>query len=163
MKNFNFQSRLFVYQNLLGKYDLIDKYKFSKIKFNYIKKIEFSYTTFKLISKQLKFLLFSEFLFQQYFNNNKNFKEKFRITLRNYFFCFDFFLNSIFLNEKLIINYSNLSNNISLNLPSSSSVDFFLNGLKQNYNKVNFNLYFLNKNINSSKFLSYYFIPKSYS
>jgi len=163
MKNFTFQSRLHIYQNVLGKYDLIDKYKFSPVKFNYLKKIEFCYTTHKLVSNQLDFLLFNSFLIQQYFKNYCNAKNKyqiFKITLRNYFICLDFLLNSSFLNEKLSIKDHNSLNNIYLTLPVSFNTDFFLMGLNKNLQKIVLNLKFSNKSLHLSKFLSYYFIPK---
>ncbi len=162
MKNFTFQSRLGIYQNVLGKYDLLDKYKFSLIKFSHLKKIEFSYTTRKLISNQLTFLLFNEFLIRQYFNNYWNIKKKnqvFELTLINYFICIDFLINSGFLNENLIIKNHSSLDGIYLTLPISFNMNFFFNGLNLDLKKIKLNLKFSNRSLYLSKFLSYYFIP----
>ena len=162
MKNFSFQSRLRIYQTTLGKYDLIDKYKFSNIKFSFLNNVQLLYTTHKLSSEKLNFLLFNEFLAKQYFSNYWNRRKKlqiFKINLRNYFMCLDFFINSCFLHKDLIIkNYDSL-NSICIMLPTSFNTNFLINELNRSFRNVTLTLKFSKKSSHISKFLSYYFIP----
>ena len=73
------QPRLQVYNNLIGLYDINDKYKYSKIKFSFISYIKFQYSSIKLTNKNLASILFNEFVTTQRFNFLKNVF----LTLRN--------------------------------------------------------------------------------
>ena len=162
MKNSAFQSRFRTYQVALGNYDLIDKYKFSYIKFSFLNNIQFLYTTHKLSPEKLNSLLLSEFLTKRYFSNYYNSKKKlqiFKINLRNYFMCLDFFLNTCFLQENLNIKSYSLSNSICITLPTSFNTNFLVNDLNRSFKSTTLMLKFSKKTPYVSKFLSYYFIP----
>ena len=86
-KMYIMQPRLQIYNNLIGLYDLNDKYKYSKIKFAFISHIKVQYSSTKLTNKNLVYILFYEFVTTQRFNflssKKFNFFKKFFLTLRN--------------------------------------------------------------------------------
>lgn len=104
---YTIRPRLQIYTNLLGSYDSIDKYKYSKEKFYFISSIKLQHSSIKLTNKNLISILFQEFVANQRFNffrNKKiNFLKKFYSTLRNFsLYCYlEFLINSDLLVSKL--------------------------------------------------------------
>lgn len=168
--SFTHYSRFQSYHNLIGLYDLSDKYKFSKVTFNQLKSMIMSCQSYKFPVNILISTLFKEFLSSKRFYNNKRFKNKFegtQTTLRKsmLFDCLEGFINFHFLNKEKSIFFS--CNNLYLNLILGLSI----NSILYNHFTENFNLqksllkYFLILNFQEKScllntFLSYYFIPK---
>ena len=129
------QPRLQIYTNLLGSYDITDKYKYSKVQFNFISSIKLQYPSIKLTNKNLIFLLLQEFAANQRFNffyyKKVNFFKKFYLTLRNsyLYYYFEFLINSDLLVSKLKkhIHVSYVTINSVLNVITTNFYVNFLN------------------------------------
>ena len=165
MNKINPQSRLYAYQKLIGKYDLIDKYKFSVRKFIQLNSIKFFYNTYKILNTHLSLLIFKEFSMNRHFtikNLGKLKQKTFKVVLRNFFLFgyLEFLLNSLFFKNKIKIINNNQSKNLNLVLDPSLNNNFFLHDKLNPINKkFNIILNFENKNLKLGSFLSYYFIP----
>ena len=164
MKSFILETRLYTYQNKIGRYDLIEKYTFSKIKFKSIEKLKISFSNKKIISSWFNSILMKEFLTQQRFNFQFNYKinlNNFIITLRKskIFIYLELFLHTIFLknNQISIINISNTEINFSIK-PLFNNILFNYLPKTTNFNKITYTLIFENKSLFINFFLAYYFI-----
>ena len=167
---FTYCSRFQSYHNLIGLYDLADKYKFSKVNFNQLLNVRISCPPHKLSVNTLISTLFKEFLSNKRLYNNKKFKNKLeshQTTLRKsmLFDCLEGLINFHFLNKEKSILFSGTS--LSLNLVLELSINSILyNHFTENFNlKKSLLKYFLMLNFQGKScllntFLSYYFIPK---
>lgn len=166
---FTLQPRLHIYHDLIGRYDLLDKYKFSNTKFVQIDSIKILCPIRKLSSNNLSLILVKEFSAQRHFNINKTSKiglRDFNITLRktSCFIYLEFLLNSYFLNSKRkkIVHNSYLFIDVLLHSSFNNEfVSYFNESLNTNKSllkyitKLKFNEY----NYFIRSFLSYYFVP----
>ena len=148
---YTIQPRLQIYTNLLGSYDLTDKYKYSKIKFDPIFSIKIQYSSVKLTNKNLPFILFQEFATTQrfYFFRNKkvNLLKKFYVTLRNscLYYYVEFLTNSNLLitklKKKIHSSYNMINSILNINI-----INFYINFLNEkiifstNLNKIKIDL-----------------------
>lgn len=160
------QPRLYIYQITLGKYDLVDKYNFSKINLSKLTNIKILYTTHKFASSSLSFFLFKEFLTQRrsYVTNFlKTALNNFIVTLRGYsvLACLEVLLNSTFLSDYFSVTSPNFSFFINLFFKVSSNNEFFrhLNNTSLSIEKFRLVLRFQTKHVYLKSFISYYFIP----
>lgn len=156
------QPRLQTYNNLIGLYDINDKYKYSKIKLSLISYIKFQYLSTKLTNKNLASILFYEFVTTQHFNFSKNFY----LTLRNswLYYYFEFLINSDLLINQLIkkidTSYKTISSILVL-IMTNFYVNFLNEKLteKNNLGKIKIDFNFKNKSFFLGKLLTYYFLP----
>ena len=133
---YTIQPRLQIYNNLLGFYDLSDKYKYSKVKFLSISHIKIGHLSLKLTNKNSTSILFQEFTTNQRFNffscKKLNFLKKFYITLRNFrlYYYFEFLINSAVLINK-INKKKHISHNTINSILSVTMINIFLNFLNE--------------------------------
>ena len=167
---YTIQPRLQTYNNLLGFYDLSDKYKYSRVKFLSISHIKISHSSLKLTNKNSTLILFQEFMTNQRFNfficKKSNFLKKFNLTLRNFrlYYYFEFLINSA-----VLINKINKKKHISHNMINSTlfvnMINIFLNFLnekilfKNNFIKTKIDFTWKKKNLFLSNLLFYYYLP----
>ena len=167
MTQLNIKPRLQIYHSLVGKYDLLDKYKFSKERFTSIKCVKLLYLSNKFNVHNLNIILFKEFLSQQHLKiKNSLYRTSLITTLRNslMFLYLEFLLNSIFLNTKLSFSFfsSTLVINLILNFLSGNEFLVFLSEVsseRNNFFKLTLMVNFCNSNVDLSSFLVYYFVP----
>ena len=162
--------RFQIYQNLLGSYDLIDKYRFSNKKFSVLKSIKVSHYIGESFNTDLNLLSCNQILTQQRPKIFKNSKFHFRnviTTLRNHslFKYLDLLFNSIFLVDTFRFirssSYTFLTLIFNFNLDNLFSIYLTqLNNIINKSYKLVLGLKFIIKSKSLDSFLSYYFIPR---
>lgn len=161
---FSHYSRLQTYHKLIGVYDLSDKYKFSDIKFNYLKNINIFYRLNKLSNDKLDLLLFQEIFFQRRFSIKKVLKsntKSINLTLRklDLFNCLELLLNSYFLSNKQKTLLSSYNSYACISLDPMYNSEFFSYfNFKKRLSKFTITLNFEEDKTFLNPILSYYFI-----
>ena len=169
MKVFTLKPRLCVYNTVIGEYDILDKYKFSVIKFSKIKKVSMHSSINKLTNKTLTLPLFKEFIAKQCINYNQvlrtSYLKKFIITLRNsYLYLYlEILFNSFFLNNRLQKSFCESYQNVKIILIFTFNY-FFINFLSEKFVpqkeiiKLYLKIKFKKQHFLIKTFLFYYFI-----
>ena len=169
IKMYTIQPRLKLYTSLVGSYDLIDKYEYSKTKFLNVSYVRLNNSIAKLTNKNLLSILFQEFSTNQRFNfftrKKISFLKKFYLTLRNYvMYCYlEFLINSDLLINRLI-KKTHISFKIINSILSPTTINFYVNFLDYEFDlkkglknkKIDFN--FKNSNLFLNGFLSYLYL-----
>ena len=159
-------SRLQTYHQLIGTYDLYDKYKFSNIKFTPLKTIKIFNHLSKFSNNHLSLLLFQEILVQKRFTINKMFEPNIKsvqliLQKLDLFNCLELLINSYFLRSKPSPLFFRFNSYISIVLDLSYNNEFFSHfNLKKDLLKYTLVLNFKEETTFLNSFLSYYFIKE---
>ena len=167
--NSYFKSRLSSYHNLIGKFDLLNKYNLPILRFKSLKSLSIFYSVQKYTKTNLNFLLLRELLFCRRFglrNSSKYLKagvKYFRLTLRKnlLFLYLELLLNIYFLQLKVNYKFIVLNSFIEIKI-LYDNIFFHMFKLKFNTQKIPFSTRINLNSLNDQLFIpSYYFIPET--